>query len=78
MKYELIATNISAERPVFEGEKETDKYQCTITLGLHPIDNIAPNFSKDLTSVSDNSQTGFEVDKQRKEEIESYLKEINV
>lgn len=78
MKYELLNTSISPEVTIVEEEKPTDKYWCIITLEIHPTDNVAPNFNKTLKSISDNSQTGFEVDKQRQGEIEAFLKEINL
>jgi len=61
MKYELIKTDISAERTVMQdiieiiddvetvvGTEPTDSYEVTITLGILPTDNIAPEFSKDI------------------------------
>lgn len=71
-KYEIFAINYSAEKNLNEKE-----YSCNITIGLHPTDGVAPNFSKDISVVSDNSQTGYEVDKQRQEAIDKFLIEIN-
>jgi hypothetical protein len=90
MKYELIKTDISSERTIMQniieiidevetiiGQEPTDSYEVTITLGIHSIDNIAPNFSKDIIIVHHNSQTGFEVDEQRQLAIETFINEIN-
>lgn len=90
MNYELIKTDISAERIIMKNiieivdEKETiigqepsDDYEVTITIGIHPIDNIAPNFSKDIIVISNNSMIGFEVDVQREQAIQDYIILIN-
>ncbi len=73
MKYEKIALGFSVET-----ETDTDnKYSIKITIGIHPTDGIAPNFSKDIVVISDNSQTGFDVDKQREQAIEDFMQKIN-
>lgn len=86
MKYELINTDISKELPVvintIDNEivtqtLDTENYYVTITLGIRPTDGIAPDFSKDLIVVSSNHSTGFEVDEQRKIEIENFINLIN-
>jgi len=86
MKYELIKTDISAERTVMQdiieddivvGQEPTDEYEVTITLGILPTDNVAPEFSKDIIVRSSNSMTGFQVDDQRELAIDNYLQEIN-
>jgi len=90
MKYELIKTDISAERVIMQdiieiidgvetitGQEPTDSYEVTITLGILPTDNIAPEFSKSIIVKSNNNQTGFEVDDQRELAIDNYLQEIN-
>lgn len=86
MKYELIKTDISTERVIFQeiiGENNetqkipTDEYEVDITIGLKHIDNFIPPFSKTITVKSNNSQTGFEVDIQRQQEVENYLNLIN-
>lgn len=90
MKYELIKTDISAERTVMQdiieiiddvetvvGTEPTDSYEVTITLGIHPIDGIGADFSKDITVTSNNSQTGFQVDDQREQAINHYMQNIN-
>ncbi len=91
MKYELIKTNISAERTVMQdiveiidevetvtGQEETDEYDVTITMGIHPTDGIGADFSKDITVTSSNAQTGFEVDTQREQSVQDYLQSINI
>lgn len=59
------------------GKEETDDYEVTITLGIHPIDGIGADFSKDIIVRNSNSMTGFEVDVQRQQEIDNYLNLIN-
>ena len=59
------------------GKEETDDYEVTITLGIHPIDGIGADFSKDITVTSNNSQTGFQVDIERAMAIEEYMQSIN-
>jgi len=89
MKYELIKTDISAERTVMQdiveiidevetvtGQEETDEYDVTITMGIHPTDGIGADFSKDITVTSSNAQTGFEVDIERATAIEEYMQSI--
>ena len=91
MKYELIKTNISAERTVMQdiveiidevetvtGQEETDEYDVTITMGIHPTDGIGADFSKDITVTSSNAQTGFEVDTQREQAVQDYIDSINI
>lgn len=88
MKYELIKTDISQELPVlvdvfdeennFIGQEiDETKYKVNITLGIHPTDGVAPDFSKDIEMVSDNSKTGFEVDTQREQAINDFMSSIN-
>jgi hypothetical protein len=73
MKYELIKFDVANE-----SKADTEgNYNATITIGIKCIDNIAPDFSKDIASVSNNSQTGTEVDLQRQTEVENYLILIN-
>jgi hypothetical protein len=73
MKYELIGT------PAIHGDVTIDEetYSNKITLAFHPVDNIAPDFSRDIEVVSSNSQTGYEVDIQRQEAIDAYVIQIN-
>jgi len=59
------------------GKEETDDYEVTITLGIHPIDGIGADFSKDIIVRNSNSMTGFEVDVQRQQAIQDYLTQIN-
>jgi hypothetical protein len=73
MKYEKTALGYGVETIIDE-----NKYSINITIGLHPTDNIAPNFSVDIIVESDNSQTGYEVDEQRNKAIEDYLNFINL
>lgn len=90
MKYELIKTDISSERTVMQniveiidevetvtGQEETDEYDVTITMGIHPTDGIGADFSKDITVTSSNAQTGFEVDTQREQAVQDYIDSIN-
>ena len=72
MKYEKTGLGYGFETIIDE-----NKYSINITIGLHPTDNIAPNFSIDIIVESDNSQTGYEVDEQRNKAIEDYLELIN-
>ncbi len=72
MKYEKTGLGYGVETII-----DDNKYSINITIGLHPTDNIAPNFSIDIIVESDNSQTGYEVDEQRNKAIEDYLKSIN-
>lgn len=79
MKYELLATSYSAETTILDEQGEpTNDYSIIITIGIHPTDNIAPNFSKDITVISNNSQTGFQVDAQRLTAINDFITEINL
>jgi len=71
-KYELVTTNYSKETIIDE-----ETYSVIITMGLHPLDGFTPDFSKDILSISHNSQTGYEVDAQRLQEIEDYINLIN-
>lgn len=90
MKYELIKTDISAERTVMQdiveiindvetvtGQEPTDSYEVTITMRIHPTDGIGADFSKDITVTNNNSQTGFEVDIQREQAVDDYMQSIN-
>jgi hypothetical protein len=72
MKYELIKHDYGVET----SSDEENNYSITITLALHPTDGIAPDFSKDITVVSNNSMTGYEVDIQRQAEIAAYISNI--
>jgi len=88
MKYELIKTTISPEYPmtidvldendvVIGQEADTENYYVILTLGIKPTDNIAPEFSKDITVVSSNSLTGHEVDAQREQAVQDFMESIN-
>lgn len=90
MKYELIKTDISAERTIMQditetsendevvivGQEATDEYEVDIVLGLKPVDEIAPVFSKMITVRSDNHMTGFQVDAQREQAVTDYMQSI--
>jgi hypothetical protein len=69
-----------------EGEKlgygiesviDTDSYSIDITLPLITNDELALQFSKTISVVSQNSQTGYEVDTARATAVANYLIEIN-
>ncbi len=77
MKYELINKSVSQEIDIYENDVKTDNYKAIITIGLHPTDGIAPDFSKDIEVISSNLQNGFEVDEQREQAIQDYLNLIN-
>ena len=72
MKYEKINLGYGSETVI-----DVNKYSINITIWLHPTDNIAPNFSVDIIVESDNAQTGYEVDIQRNEAVNEYLRVIN-
>lgn len=72
MKYELINTIVLSETMINDSE-----YSVGIELYIHPTDEIAPDFTKTITVVSNNSQTGFEVDAQREQEISIFIENIN-
>lgn len=55
----------------------TDTYGVNISIGLHPTDNIAPDFTKVIESISNNTQTGTEVDAQRLKEVTDYIATLN-
>lgn len=59
------------------GTEPTDEYEVTITLGIHPTDGIAQDFSKDIVVRSDNHMTGFQVDEQREQAVADYMQSIN-
>jgi len=72
MKYELTNSVVLSETVINESE-----YSVDIELYIHPTDGIAPDFSKTITVVSDNKQTGYEVDVQREQEISIFVENIN-
>lgn len=73
MKYELITYDCGRETET----NEEGYYSVNITIAIHPIDGIAPDFSKDIIVESNNKMTGFEVDKQREKEVNDYINKIN-
>ncbi len=87
MKYTILQTDISSERVIMQditneqgniiGQDQTNEYEVDVTLCLKHEDNFIPPFSKTITVRSNNSQTGFEVDEQREQEINNYLNLIN-
>lgn len=87
MKYTILQTDISSERVIMQditdeqgniiGQDQTNEYEVDVTLCLKHEDNFIPPFSKTITVKSNNSQTGFEVDVQRQQEIDNYLNLIN-
>lgn len=87
MKYTISQTDISSERVIMQnitdeqgniiGQEPTNEYEVDITIGLKHLDNFIPPFSKTITVKSNNSQTGFEVDEQREQEIQNYITLIN-
>ncbi len=72
MKYELTNSIVLSEVTIDE-----NTYSVGIELYIHPTDGIAPDFTKTITVESNNKQTGFEVDEQRTNAINSYISEIN-
>tara|TARA_R110000868_G_scaffold236129_3_gene490128 strand:+ start:341 stop:607 length:267 start_codon:yes stop_codon:yes gene_type:complete len=73
MTFELIKYDIGVESPA----NEDGNYSVNITIGIHCTDNVVPDFSKDIISTSNNSQTGTEVDLQREQEVNNYIIAIN-
>jgi len=72
MRYEHINTGYEPEISIDE-----DTYSINITIGLRATDGFIPNFSKTITVVSSNSQTGYEVDAQREKAITDFIEQIN-
>jgi hypothetical protein len=72
MKYEVISSQVLSEVAIDE-----NLYSVEIGLYIHPIDGIAPDFNKNITVVSNNKQTGYEVDAQRKQEISIFMETLN-
>lgn len=72
MRYNLIQTAYANETMIDE-----HSYSIDIYLTLESTDGIAPYFSKMITVINLQSQTGFEVDAQRELEIKKYMESIN-
>lgn len=72
MKYELENFKVSSETPI-----DDKTYSVDITLSVKPDSDLVPSFLKVISVISDNSQTGYEVDEQRRNVINSYISEIN-
>jgi len=87
MKYTISQTDISSERVIMQnitdeqgniiGQEPTNEYEVDITIGLKHLDNFIPPFSKTIIVKSNNTQTGFEVDTQREQEITNFLNYVN-
>lgn len=79
MKYRIRIEN---EKEVigYNVEKiiDEDTYSIEISIGLESIDGVVPPFSKTIIVISDNDQTGYEVDEQREQAITDYVNSINV
>jgi hypothetical protein len=73
MKFEKTAVDYGKETEA----DEQGNYSCIITIGIKPSSDLIPTFSKDIVIESNNSQTGFEVDAQRKKAVEDFIKELN-
>lgn len=71
-KYEIVGIVYGGEVPI-----STEEYECKIILELRTIDGVVPNFFKDITVLSHNKLTGFEVDSQREIAIAEFLEMIN-
>lgn len=56
---------------------EHGNYSIDITLPLITTDALALKFSETINVVSNNSQTGTQVDEQRNLAVQAYLNEIN-
>lgn len=56
---------------------DANEYSIDITLPLITNDELAFQFSKTISVVSQNSQTGYEVDTARATAVTNYLIEIN-
>lgn len=56
---------------------DENTYSIDITLPLQTNDELEVQFSKTITVISENSQTGYEVDLQRQEAINNYIIQIN-
>jgi len=73
MKFQLVQAD-------YGKESETDEqgnYSMNITLGLKADSDLIPPFSKDIEVVSNNSQTGYDVDAQRQKAIDEFMAKIN-
>lgn len=72
MEFKLISYTIGAEVNLNE-----DEYSNIITMVIGCSIEAVPNFSKDIEVISTNDMTGFEVDAQRLEAIETYINNLN-
>lgn len=86
MRYIIINKSISSDTDVFDiiinsDESQvitpTNKYFVAITLTIQDTKSIANPFTASLTVVSNNLETGFEVNSARNKAINDYLDSIN-
>ena len=56
---------------------DDDTYSNKITMGLKRTDGKGPEFSESFIVIHKNHQNGFQVDAQRKKEIEIFLTNYN-
>lgn len=73
MRFELTSTIINQEVKISDSE-----YSATILLYIKEVNNKIPVFIKDILVLSNNSQTGYEVDHQRQLAIDDYINSINI
>ena len=73
MKYELLRYELGKET-----ETDSDgNYSVNIIIGIKPTDEIAPPFNKEITVISNNDMTGYQVDTQRLDVVNNYINLIN-
>ena len=53
------------------------KFKCNLIINIGFDNPKFDEFSKTIESISDNSQTGYEVDTQRENEITEYIATLN-
>ncbi len=56
---------------------DEDIYMTKITIGIQDTDGVIPDYSIDIEVIHNNSQTGYEVDEQRKKEIKKAINKLN-
>jgi hypothetical protein len=72
MKYTVTHVQVMAEQVIDE-----NTYKVDLHLEVQPDSELIPAFTKVLTVESTNAMTGYEVDEQRTNAINSYISEIN-
>jgi len=72
MKYELISFKFSEDKNI-----NADEYYVDTNIYIHPTDGIADDFMRQIKIVSNNSQTGTEVDNERIAAVNAYITLIN-